>query len=159
LQALGLITTGPRVGSRIQPLASWRLLDPQVMDWISDADMASGFERDLLELRIMIEPAAAPSPPNAAVRPDRRHHRRPRGMEGAPDKPMHEAADFRFHEAILDASGNILLVQLSPILHAMLKASFRLSMHDPERAQASVAIHRNVASAIAGARLGRRATP
>src|SRR6478735_8231449 len=59
LQALGLITTGPRVGSRVQPLSSWRLLDPQVMDWITDADMASGFERDLLELRGMIEPAAA----------------------------------------------------------------------------------------------------
>ncbi len=29
------------------------------MDWITDADMASGFERDLLELRGMIEPAAA----------------------------------------------------------------------------------------------------
>ena len=34
LQALGLITTGPRVGSRIQPMAFWRLLDPQVMDWL-----------------------------------------------------------------------------------------------------------------------------
>jgi len=149
LQALGLITTGPRVGSRIQPLSSWRLLDPQVMDWITDADMASGFERDLLELRGMIEPAAASF---AAERgSDSQIAAITEALEtmaNSPGKAEHEAADFRFHEAILEASGNILLLQLKPILRAVLKASFRLSMHDHERAQASIAIHRSVASAI-----------
>jgi DNA-binding FadR family transcriptional regulator len=151
LQALGLITTGPRVGSRVRPVSSWRLLDPQVMDWITDADMANGFERDLLEIRSMIEPAAAAfaaergsaeqlDAVTAAVE----------AMAAAHDKLMHEAADFRFHEAILEASGNIFLMQLKPILHAVLKASFRLSMHDHERARASVAIHRAVAAAIVG---------
>lgn len=149
LQALGLITTGPRVGSRIQPLSSWRLLDPQVMDWITDADMASGFERDLLELRGMIEPAAASfaaergSDIQIAAITDALET-----MAASPGKAEHEAADFRFHEAILEASGNILLLQLRPILRAVLKASFRLSMHDHERAQASLAIHRHVAAAI-----------
>lgn len=151
LQALGLITTGPRVGSRIQPLASWRLLDPQVMEWISDADMASGFERDLMELRNMIEPAACAF---AAARGSAEQVAAIAAalaeMAGAPGKAGHEAADYRFHDAILRASGNILLVQLSPILHAVLKASFRLSMHDRERIQASVALHRDVVSAIAG---------
>ncbi|WP_181832658.1 FadR/GntR family transcriptional regulator [Bosea caraganae] len=151
LQALGLIVTGPRVGSRIQPLSSWRLLDPQVMEWLSDADMASGFERDLLELRSMIEPAAC------AFAAERGSSEQVAsimaalaGMVGAPDRAMHEAADFRFHDAVLRASDNILLVQLSPILHAMLKASFRLSMHDPVRIQASITLHRDVANAIAG---------
>ena len=150
LQALGLITTGPRVGSRVQPLSSWRLLDPQVMDWITDADMASGFERDLLELRGMIEPAAASF---AAERGSDAQIAAITGaleaMVNAPSKAEHEAADFRFHETILEASGNILLLQLTPILHAVLKASFRLSMHDHDRAQASIAIHRRVAVAIA----------
>lgn len=150
LQALGLITTGPRVGSRVQPLASWRLLDPQVMDWITDADMASGFERDLLELRSMIEPAAAGF---AAARGSDTQRAAIAtaltAMTAAPGKAEHEAADLRFHEAILDASGNILLLQLKPILRAVLKASFRLSMHDHGRAQASVAIHRQLADAIA----------
>jgi len=157
LQALGLITTGPRVGSRIQPLASWRLLDPQVMDWITDADMASGLERDLLELRSMIEPAAAAF---AAERGSEAQLAEIAStleeMAAAPAKADHEAADLRFHEAILDASGNMLLVQLKPILRAVLKASFRLSMHDHERAQASVTIHRHVANAI-GARDAERA--
>ncbi|GAU81746.1 FadR/GntR family transcriptional regulator [Bosea sp. BIWAKO-01] len=153
LQALGLITTGPRVGSRIQPMSSWRLLDPQVMDWITDADMASGFERDLLELRSMIEPAAAAfaaergTPAQIGTVTAALEE-----MASAPGKAEHEAADFRFHEAILEASGNSLLLQLKPILHAVLKASFRLSMHDHERAQASVAIHRHVASAITARR-------
>ncbi len=150
LQALGLVTTGPRVGSRVQPMSSWRLLDPQVMDWVTDADRASGLERDLLELRSMIEPAAA------AFAAERASGEQVEAitsalaeMAGAPDKARHEGADFRFHEAILEASGNALLVQLKPILRAVLKASFRLSMHDHERAQASVAVHRHVADAIA----------
>lgn len=156
LQALGLITTGPRVGSRVQPLASWRLLDPQVMEWLSDADMASVFERDLLELRSMIEPAAcAFAAERGSADQIAAIMAALAGMEGAPDRAMHEAADFRFHDAILRASDNILLVQLSPILHAMLKASFRLSMHDPVRIEASVVLHRNVASAIAGREAGQ----
>lgn len=156
LQALGLITTGPRVGSRIQPLASWRLLDPQVMEWLSDADMASGFERDLLELRSMIEPAAcAFAAERGSAEQVEAIMAALAGMEGAPNRAMHEAADFRFHDAILRASDNILLVQLSPILHAMLKASFRLSMHDPVRIQGSIALHRDVANAIAAREPGR----
>jgi DNA-binding FadR family transcriptional regulator len=155
LQALGLITTGPRVGSRVQPVSRWRLLDPQVMDWITDADMASGFERDLLELRGMIEPAAA------AFAAERGSAAQITAVTQALDemaqattKAEHEAADFGFHEAILIASGNMLLIQLKPVLHAVLKASFRLSMHDHARAQASVAIHRSVAQAIAARRPG-----
>lgn len=149
LQALGLIVTGPRLGSRIQPLASWRLLDPQVMGWIADVDMASGFQRDLLELRGMIEPAAAGL---AAERGTSEKISEIAAtvdlMTAAGDTATHQTADYRFHEAILEASGNLLLIQLKPILHAVLKASFRLSMHDHERAKASLAIHRVVADAI-----------
>lgn len=150
LQALGLITTGPRVGSRIQPLASWRLLDPQVMEWLSDADLASGFERDLMEVRVMIEPSACAfaaergSPDQIAAVTTALSD-----MTAAPDHAAHVAADFRFHDAILRASANVLLVQLSPILRALLNASFRLSMYDRERVLASIALHRDVADAIA----------
>lgn len=157
LQALGLVVTRPRIGSRLQPVANWRLLDPQVMDWITDADMASGFERDLLEIRSMIEPAAAAF---AAERGSQTQIETIAAaldaMASAPDRAGHEAADLRFHEAILEASGNLLLVQLKPILHGVLKASFRLSMHDRERWRASVAIHRQVSDAI-GSRSPERA--
>ena len=149
LQALGLIVTGPRVGSRVQPVSTWRLLDPQVMGWMTDADMASGFQRDLLELRGMIEPTAAGL---AAERGTDEQIAEitaaMAAMTAAGDKPAHQTADYRFHEAILEASGNLLLIQLRPILQAVLKASFGLSMHDLERAKASLAIHRVVTDAI-----------
>ncbi len=32
LQAMGLVVTGPRTGTRVQPMHRWRLFDPQVMD-------------------------------------------------------------------------------------------------------------------------------
>ncbi|UZF95561.1 FadR/GntR family transcriptional regulator [Bosea sp. NBC_00550] len=150
LRALGLVTTGPRVGSRVQPIATWRLLDPQVMAWITDADMANGFERDLLEIRSMVEPAAAAFAAERGADPQIEAVMAALGaMTNSPDISSHEAADLRFHEAILEASGNLLLVQLKPILHAVLKASFRLSMHDHARGRASVAAHKRVADAIA----------
>ncbi len=70
-------------------------------------------------------------------------------MANSPDLASHEAADLRFHEAILEASGNLLLVQFKPILHGVLKASFRLSTHDHARGRGSVATHERVADAIA----------
>jgi DNA-binding FadR family transcriptional regulator len=149
LQALGLIVTGPRVGSRIQPVSAWRLLDPQVMGWMTDADMASGFQRDLLELRGMIEPTAAGLAAERATDEQLAEiSAAMAAMTAADDKQAHQTADYRFHEAILEASGNLLLIQLKPILHAVLSASFGLSMHDHERARASLAIHRVVTDAI-----------
>ncbi len=149
LRALGLVTTGPRVGSRIQPIANWRLLDPQVMAWITDADMTNGFERDLLEIRSMVEPAAAAFAAERGADLQIEAITTALGaMTNSTDISSHEAADLSFHEAILEASGNLLLVQLKPILHAVLKASFRLSMHDYERGRASVNAHKRVADAI-----------
>lgn len=149
LQALGLVVTKPRLGTRVQPIENWRLLDPQVVEWLSDAEMPAGFERDLLELREIIEPPAAEF---AALRGSDAElaaiASALRAMEAAGTKVDHEVADFRFHEAILDASGNLLLAQMKPVLHAVLKASFRLSMHDHQRARASVAVHGRVTDAI-----------
>ncbi|MET8524094.1 GntR family transcriptional regulator, partial [Nocardioides sp. NPDC004968] len=98
LRALGLVTTGPRVGSRVQPIATWRLLDPQVMAWITDADMANGFERDLLEIRSMVEPAAAAFAAERGADPQIEAVMAALGaMTNSPDISSHEAADLRFH--------------------------------------------------------------
>lgn len=153
LQALGLVVTGPRIGSRVQPLKQWRLLDPRVMNWIVEADLAGRLTRDLLELRSMIEPTAAALAAERASAADIAGIRAAvAAMAAATDKAAHLDADFQFHERVLEASGNMLLTQLEPVLHAVLHASFRLSMEDEDRARASVAIHGEVAEAIAAHR-------
>jgi len=149
LQALGLVITRPRIGSRIQPISSWRLLDPQVMDWVSSSDLTPDLVRDLLDLRAMIEPSAAELAAERATATQRAAIVDAlEAMSSSISAEAHRNADFAFHESILRASGNTFLVQLNPALRAILEGSFRLSMHDRDRIRASVEVHRRVADAI-----------
>ena len=153
LQALGLVATRPRTGTRVRPAAEWRLLDPQVMGWISEAGPSPAFIRDLIELRQMIEPAASALAAERASPVDVEGIRAATGaMASARTVAAHQRADFAFHETILSASGNILLLQLTPVMHGVLHASFALSMHDRKAIRASVALHEAVAHAIAARR-------
>lgn len=160
LQALGLVVTRPRIGSRIQPVACWRLLDPQVMGWMTEGELTSGLVRDLLDLRAMIEPAAAALAAERAtpIQQDAIAAELA-NMNAATSRAGHRQADFAFHEAILEAAGNALLLQLRPVLQTLLKGSFRLSMHDLKRVRASLPVHEQVADAIRrrDAREARRA--
>ena len=149
LQALGLVNTRPRTGSRIQPITNWRLLDAQVMGWIAAGEISSVMVRDLLDLRVMIEPSAAAY---AAERANEKNLANIaaslKDMKLAKTHAAHKRADFRFHESILHASDNIFILQLKPALHAVLQGSFKASMHDVERIKASIAVHEKVYHAI-----------
>jgi DNA-binding FadR family transcriptional regulator len=149
LQALGLVITRPRIGSRIQPMSHWRILDPQVMGWLTDSVLSETFVRDLLDLRMMIEPAAAALAAERATDAQRiALSKALDGMASAKTTAQHVQADFAFHDAIMQASGNTLLLQLKPALTALLKGSFQLSMHDRGRVRDSVKLHKAVADAI-----------
>jgi len=149
LQALGLVITRPRSGSRIQPISNWRLLDAQVMAWIATGKISPKMVKDLLDLRAMIEPTAA------AYAAERANDAQCadialalRDMAKAKTFADHKHADFRFHEAIIVASDNMFFMQLKPALHAVLEGSFKISMHDPQRLKASVRVHEKVYQAI-----------
>ena len=58
LIAKGLITTGPKVGTRVLPETEWNWFDPDVILWQSKAGWTPEFLRDLMELRRVVEPAA-----------------------------------------------------------------------------------------------------
>ena len=149
LQALGLVITRPRSGSRIQPISNWRLLDAQVMAWIAAGQISPKMVRDLLDLRAMIEPTAAAY---AAERANDAQcadiAQALKDMAKAKSLADHKRADFKFHEAIIDASDNMFFMQLKPALHAVLEGSFKISMHDPKRLKASVRVHEKVYQAI-----------
>ena len=69
-------------------------------------------------------------------------------MATAKNQASHKRADFRFHEAILEASDNIFFLQLKPALHAVLEGSFKVSMYDAQRTKDSVRVHETVYQAI-----------
>src|SRR3954464_4405785 len=58
LVAKGMITTGPKVGTRVQPSDQWNWFHPDVSRWQSNAGLTRDFLRDLQDLRRVLEPAA-----------------------------------------------------------------------------------------------------
>lgn len=120
LAAKGLIESRPRVGTRVLPRARWNLLDPEVVNWAFAVRPDMQFVRDLLELRAVIEPAAAEF---AALRRDDNDLR---VLEEAVDVIGRQAsstvldlnAKRDFHNAIIQASHNDTFVALAPSLCA-----------------------------------------
>src|SRR5699024_543938 len=59
LESLGMVSAKRRVGLTVQPVASWSVLDPQVIAWrLSGAGGAEQL-RSLTQLRVALEPTAA----------------------------------------------------------------------------------------------------
>jgi DNA-binding FadR family transcriptional regulator len=120
LIAKGLVESRTRTGTRVSPRDRWNLLDPEILAWSFETEPSKDFVRDLFELRMIVEPAAAEL---AAERRDdadiremgeaiegmRRH-----GLGNAEG----QAADQRFHTAILAAARNAPLVTLSSSIAA-----------------------------------------
>jgi DNA-binding FadR family transcriptional regulator len=74
LIAKGLVTTGPKVGTRVLTEEHWNWFDPDVIAWKAKAGITPEFLRDLLELRRLVEPAAVRmAAERATARRDRRN--------------------------------------------------------------------------------------
>lgn len=150
LAAKGLVRIGPRTGTRVLPPEHWNLLDPQVVAWRLKAPVTRALVDDLVEMRLMIEPAAVELAAQKAQPSDlaglqaafRRMHRAVQG-EGS-----YIEADLAFHEGILRAGGNQFLAQLAPIVGAVLRLSFELSVTSLDSARASLPDHAAVLAAI-----------
>lgn len=155
LSAKGMLTTGPRTGTRALPPANWNLLDPDVIRWRLAAGVDHAFVRDILELRLAIEPEAAKL---AAGRADERDIAALQAAEAAMAAAVETGgggyleADLAFHEAILAATHNQFFAALTPAVSALLRVSFRFSVKSRESARSSLPLHRAVVEAIASRR-------
>lgn len=151
LAAKGLVTSRRRAGTHITPRNDWNLLDPDVLFWHPDAELDPSFFTDLIELRLLIEPAAAAE---AAT------HRNADDIVriGAALDAMAKAgrdiealctADIEFHLAVYRASGNQLIDRLSSIMAPLLEASFRVHRDLPfATIEATVEQHHPIFRAI-----------
>ncbi len=120
LIAKGLVESRTRTGTRVSPRERWNLLDPEVLAWSFETEPAKDFVRDLFELRMIVEPAAAEL---AAERRDPADLERMRNaIEGMRRHGLGnaegQAADQAFHTAILTAARNAPLVTLSSSIAA-----------------------------------------
>lgn len=128
LAAKGLVGSRRRMGTFVLPRSSWNLFDPDIIAWHPTGQAVVPFLRDVVELRFVIEPAAAEMAARRAV-PDR-----VAAIEAALDEMrrcmgtdadgLHKA-DARFHMAIQAASGNDLLERLGALIAPLLEAALR----------------------------------
>lgn len=123
LLAKGLLETRAKSGTHVAPKQRWNLLDPEVIEWMFAGKPDLRFIQDLLELRTLIEPAAA------ALAASRRDDDELAAMRAAIDtmaehglqSDQGQDADRLFHNVMLAASGNEAFASLSRSIEAAVK--------------------------------------
>ena len=145
LAAKGLVTSRRRAGTHIMARNAWNLLDPDVLAWHQPEALSPEFLGDLVEMRRLIEPAAAGF---AAERGDPSGQALDAMREAVGDADRFYAADVEFHLSIFAASGNTLIDRLSTILGPLLEASFRSQRYVQAARETLVAVHEAVYKAI-----------
>ena len=150
LVAKGLISTGPKVGTRVMPEEHWNWFDPDVVAWQSKAGLTAGFLRDLQDLRRVVEPAAMRlaaerASPQDIVNIEAAFAGMTQSVRIGGDYITH---DLRFHQGLLRASGNRMLQQMSKVLGALLRTSFEISTSRPDGPRSSLHLHRAVLDAV-----------
>ncbi len=151
LAAKRLIISRQKVGTLVRPRSEWNMLDPEVLGWHLRAAPTDEFVNGLFEMRKIIEPSAAAiaaerRTPDSLAQIERALADMMRWQDGSGDL---FAADLRYHQAILDATGNYFLASFGAVIESSLMASFQLSWnsgrHTPEY---SLRQHQGVVEAI-----------
>jgi len=151
LSGKGLVSVGPRHGTRVLPRRDWSLLDRDVLNWLVGEDKP---DRKLLlavqEVRLIIEPAAAALAADRATQKDRQRIRAAlAAMVAARDQPTQTAADKAFHLAILDATHNPVLQGFRGAIDTILSAVFVVAVDSVDGwFEDNIANHAAVAGAI-----------
>lgn len=130
LSAKGLIQSRPKIGSRVEPRASWNLLDRDVLGWYCESVDFQKFAHDVQLIRFMIEPEAA------ALAASHRTQAQLAEIaeayqamaEGVDDEAAWNAADVRFHLAVLNASGNEFIPPFGRVIESLLANLFSVTV-------------------------------
>jgi DNA-binding FadR family transcriptional regulator len=150
LAAKGLLIAGPKVGTRVLPSDNWNWFDPDVVAWQAQAGLTREFLRDLQELRRVVEPAAVRMAAERATARDLAEIEAAyAGMKQAIEQGGdYVANDLRFHQGLLRAGGNRMMVQMSKAIGALLRTSFEVSTSLLDGPASSLPLHRAVLDAV-----------
>lgn len=151
LSAKGMLQVRRRHGTIVLPRSNWQLFDPDVIAWRARAGaIDDDLIRDLMELRLIIEPNAAKLAAKRATDADRIAIRRAfkamaRAVAGQGE---YVPADLAFHAAILTACHNQFVQQMQNALSAILRTSFELSSEIAGGPARSLPMHEALCVAI-----------
>ena len=151
LVSKGMLASKQGEGSSVQPLSSWMLLDPEVLCWLRESDMANSIIEHLVEIRLIIEPEAAAL---ASIRGTMEQFmamgealgRMSTGKNAR--TPQSTQGDVDFHNIILEASGNIFLSRLRDLCMVSVELIVRLTFEKVESVEATIENHTRLYEAI-----------
>lgn len=151
LTAKGLVASKPKDGTRVMPRSNWNLLDPAVLVWAFTGEPDRGFVQDLFELRALVEPGIARL---AAIR---RSKEDLAAMKAAlANMRKHtlateagRAADRDFHEALLRAAQNEVLMSLAASIGSAVNLTTQYKQRARELPRDPIPDHARVFDAVA----------
>lgn len=151
LAAKGLVSSRPKTGTQVSPHSRWNLLDPEVLAWMFEGEPGKDFIRDLFELRLIVEPAAAEYA--AQRRTGRELARMGHALEEMERYGLNtaegRAADQTFHNTILEATRNTPLIALAGTIAAAVGWTTIFKQRKRKLPRDPVPDHRTVYNAIA----------
>ena len=153
LSAKGLVEIRQKVGTRVKDPDQWNIFDADILRWHHEEGRGTAVMKDLIELRQILEPAAAKL---AAGRASIDDHRRLKSAITAMEQSVgtiegYARADLEFHLAVYSASHNSLLRQFGSVVADFLRRAFTLQqkvVRDSDALLLDVQIHNAVYEAI-----------
>nr|WP_319937499.1 FadR/GntR family transcriptional regulator [Sphingomonas cannabina] len=150
LSAKGLVYSRTKSGTRINERSRWNMLDLDVLAWMFEAGPTPEFLRDIFDLRMVVEPAAAQF---AALRRDVQdiskmghalEEMRRFGLKTAEGR----AADQSFHRLVLFAARNESLITLATSVTAVVAWTTRFARDERQESRDPMPDHDAVFEAI-----------
>jgi DNA-binding FadR family transcriptional regulator len=149
LSAKGLIASRPKIGSRVEPKSRWNLLDRDVLSWHRSATDRRAFLHSTQEFRRVVEPAIAELA--AAKRTTKQIDRLVAALDQMRIADDHDSvveADVTFHELLLEAANNDLLMPFSVLIEETLSNLFDFTTQRNTKFRQAIKLHENIAKAV-----------
>ena len=151
LAAKGLVESRPKAGTRITDPARWNILDPDVLAWTFRGEPSTAFIRDLFELRLIIEPAAAELAARRRtgdVLAQMGHALEEMARHGLATQEG-QRADQNFHTVLLRATRNASLMSLASSIEAAVQWTTIYKQRKRKLPRDPLPDHRTLYNAIA----------
>ncbi len=128
LAAKGLVDIRPKIGTRVRQTENWNVFDSDILRWHTEAGLGNEIMRNLVEVRQILEPAAARMAAGRASMADlkRINDALAAMVEHTHDRDDYARADVEFHLAIYAASHNVLLRQFGSVVADFMYLTFEV---------------------------------
>ena len=149
LSAKGLIESRQKTGTLVRDTLHWNQLDADVLAWRCASMPTDDFVEKLAEMREVIEPyAAAAAARRRSAEQVAAIETAYEAMAAATDREQWAEADLAFHEAVLHATCNELMISLFSVVATALGSYLELSASKAGDFKYSLPHHKKVLDAI-----------